>query len=340
MSPKAFLAVALLLAPLGCGAQFDPSSELQTLRVLAVQKSSPYAKPGDDVEMRMLWHDASPDAPRPVQIAWFSGCFNPPGDLYAGCFELLASQAGGALPPGAAIGAGDRFTFTMPDDVISGRPPPTDPRQPPYGLGLVFFAACAGTLGEAPAGDAAEFPLACYGADGKALGPDDFVAGYSAIYAYDAYANENPIITGFTVDGKNVTPACIGDECLDYVEPTTLDCATGEVPCIASCSDDGEDDCPDHSIKPIIDPASAEVDQVSVDAYDEAFEEQMWVRYYVTGGGVKSDVRLLNDAKKGWNEDFGTQFRAPKATGTVHLWAVVHDNRGGVSWVRQEILIQ
>ncbi len=334
-----FSAIGLALSFLGCGAQFDPQSELQTLRVLAVQKDAPYAKPGQDVELRMLYYDASPDAPRPIQVAWFSGCFDPPGDLYSGCFELLANEYGGSLPPDAQVGSGERFTFTMPDDIISSRPPPLDQRQPPYGLAYVFFAACAGTLDAAPANESG-FPLACYGPDGKPLGADDFVAGFSAIYAYDGYVNENPIVTGFQVEGKTVTPTCIGDDCLDYVEPATIDCTSGDVPCIPSCGDDGDDSCPDHSIKPIIDRASAEVDQVSVDAYNEAFEEQMWVSYYVSGGGVKSDVRLLNDAKKGWSEDHGTQFHAPKQTGPVHIWAVVHDNRGGVSWVRQDVVIQ
>jgi hypothetical protein len=339
LSSKALVATLFALSTIGCGAQFDPQSELQTLRILAVQKDKPYAKPGDDVEMRMLWHDGSPDAPRPVQVAWFSGCFNPPGDLYAGCIDVLAQGSGpGGLPPGSQVGAGNTFTFTMPDDVISGRPPPTDTRQPPYGLSYVFFAVCAGTLGPAP--ENAEFPFACRDADGDALGSDDFVAGYSAIYAYDNYANANPIVTGFMVNGKQVTPGCIGDECLTYTPPTDLDCNSPDVACVPSCEDDGELDCPDQSIEPIIDPASAEVDQVSQDAYQEAFQEQMWVRYYVTRGGVKSDVRLLNDAKKGWNDDYGTKFWAPKEKGPVSVWAVAHDNRGGVSWVRQEIGVQ
>jgi hypothetical protein len=63
----------------------------------------------------------------------------------------------------------------------------------------------------------------------------------------------------------------------------------------------------------------------------------MWINYYAEAGGVKSEVRLLNDAFKGVNEDFGTEFYAPKDkpenNGMTVVWAVVHDNRGGVSWV-------
>src|SRR5688500_12004754 len=79
-------ALALGVFALGCGAELDPQSELSTLRILAVQKDKPYAKPGDRVSMTMLFHDAAEDAGRPIEIGWFSGCVNPPGDLYQGCF--------------------------------------------------------------------------------------------------------------------------------------------------------------------------------------------------------------------------------------------------------------
>src|SRR5205809_478425 len=79
-------ACSLLL--LGCGPDFDPPSELHSLRVLAVQKDVPYAQPGETVNLQMLWQDSSllagPD--RKIQIAWSPGCFDPPGDLYYACF--------------------------------------------------------------------------------------------------------------------------------------------------------------------------------------------------------------------------------------------------------------
>jgi hypothetical protein len=225
----------------------------------------------------------------------------------------------------------------MPDDVISSRPPPADPKQPHYGLAYVFFAACAGKLAGAAPGDSAAFPIACNGPDGKPLGADDFVVGYSAVYAFEGYRNQNAVINGFRVAGAETTPTCIGEDCLGATPPSA-DC--DHMPCISSCPDDGDESCPDIDIKPLIDPSSAEVDQISVDAYGKEYEEQMWVRYFVTAGGVKSDVRLLNDARKGWNGDYGTKLWAPKATGPMTVWAVAHDNRGGVNWVRQDVLVQ
>ena len=275
-----------------------------------------------------------------MQVGWFAGCYDPPGDLYSGCFEVFAGYdpASGQLPPGLTLGSGNRFKLTLPDNVISRRPPPNDPKQPPYGLAYVFFAACAGSLGPAPASGTPSFPVACFDSSGKQLGADDFVAGYTAIYAFEKYQNENPIVTGFQLGGKDATPDCIGDACLDTPIATNLDC--DKVPCIPACADDGSSSCPSHFIKPVVDRASAEVDQISVDAYGENFQEQMWIDYYVSSGGVKSAARLLNDATTGWNDDYGTEFYAPKKPGVVSIYAIVHDNRGGVSWARQEVLVQ
>ncbi|MBK7580385.1 MAG: hypothetical protein IPI67_09295 [Myxococcales bacterium] len=338
---KLSFAISVGVLSLGCTADFDPPHELKTLRVLAVQKSAPYAKPGETVDLSMLWYDGSKKAPRPVQVGWFAGCFNPLGDLYAGCFADLAKggpTGPGGLPPGIQFGTGDTFSFDMPSDVISSRPPPVDPKQPAYGLAVVFFAACAGKLGPPPEGEAAGFPVACYGPGDERLGADDFVAGYSTIYSFENYRNQNAIITGFQVAGVDASANCVDAACLGAPPPATLDCNTA--PCVQACADDGDKECPEISVKPLIDPASAELDQVSADAYGKKYEEQMWIRYYVSRGGVKSDVRLLNDAQKGWSSDHGTKLFAPKKPGPMSLWAVVHDNRGGSAWVRQDILVQ
>ncbi len=337
------------VALVGCGVEFDPPSEVKTLRVLGVQKTAPYAMPGEDVTLSMLWHDGSPKAPRAVQVAWLSGCFNPPGDLYAGCAQSFA-EAGGAggsggtggsagipgLPPGISVGLGNTFTFTMPADIISSRPPPSDSKLPAYGLAYVFFAVCAGELGPAAtSAQGATFPIGCFDAGGKPLGSDDFVAGYSAVYAYDSIRNENPIITGFKFNGVTVTPSCQDEDCLT-VPTQTPDCAGGD-PCIDPCSDDGDPACPAYDITAVVDPASAELDEVSKIAYDRSVTEQLWVDYYVDRGGLKSPVKLVSDAQKGFNDDYSTEFYAPKKSGTLSIWAVVHDNRGGMSWVRTEV---
>lgn len=342
----------------GCGPEFEPPSLLHSLRVLAVQKDRPYAAPGDEVKLKMLWADASLDAGRPIETGFFTGCFNPPGDLYAGCFQKRESLE---------FRPGDEVSFTIDPEIISSRPPPTDPRQPAYGLSYVFFAACAGTLTE-------ELPPRCLDANGNDLGSDDFVAGYSAIYVYDEFRNQNPIIRGLSLDGKPLFGGCIDPGSIAVSESDELGAVLGRaaqgagtpsaaeppVECEPSFPLDGADvpDCsqpdapclppmpdgmfvrPSLEIRPEIYRSSIEDDEIAKVAYGSDYEEQMWINYYSTRGSLLSDVRLLNDATTGLNEDFETLFFPPAEPGPVTLWAVVHDNRGGVSWARGTLWVQ
>lgn len=361
--PSALAATACVLA--GCGVDFDPSSQLDGLRVLAVKKSRPYVRPGDDVELQMLWHDTEPGRTTPPQIAWAAFCQNPPGDLFEQCFAAAPpspeSNAERVSLPSAAApgGANDRFAFRTAPDLISSRPPPKDPATLAYGLEYVFFAACAGELGLRSDGG---FPFSCHleldgepglGEGDTQLESRDFVAGYSSVFAYAELENQNPIVTGFELDGRALVPEgapeppgagevlrlappdlCIGAEC---TPPPAND---SEVPCsdvltLPRC--DG--DCPERPLRPFVDPQSAETDSAASAGRAEVLGEQMWVNYYVAGGEVDDDVRLLNDATLGWNEDNGTRYRAPSAPGISYLWAVAHDNRGGAEWARIRLCI-
>ena len=50
----------LSLAATGCAPEFAKVSEIETLRVLGVKKDKPYAAPGEEVTLSMLWNDGSP----------------------------------------------------------------------------------------------------------------------------------------------------------------------------------------------------------------------------------------------------------------------------------------
>jgi len=221
-----------LAAVLGCSPDFDPPSKIKALRVLAVQKDEPYAKPGDTVKMSMLFADASDEAPRPLHIAWLPGRQDPLGDSYLASFlptadkcnpdaPALGAGSGGlpslgtaGTPIPAELERGPEFSLPLKPDIISCRPKPQDPRQTPYGTQFVFFVACAGDHLGFTGGDPTSFPIGCYDKNGVPLGSDDFVAGYTEIFAYDAVTNQNPAATGFKVDGKPVTLDCIGHDCI------------------------------------------------------------------------------------------------------------------------------
>lgn len=336
-------AALLSLFLLGCGPDFDPPSELRSLRVLAVHKDVPYAPPGGEVNLQMLWQDGSPLAgpDRPIQIAWSPGCYNPPGDLYYACFAD-PNLFGGMKPADPAHP--ELTNVQIPADIISRKGPVTDgSKNPPYGLTYVFFAACAGELTLLPAsGEGTAFPVGCKDSTGKLLGADDFVAGYTSIYSFEGISNENPVIKGFEFRGAPVPEGsfCIGDDCLkiDGSEPATdIDCddpAQSSL-CVPACAEDGDASCPAYALRPTIDkndPANQDQDDVSVASLGRDVGEQMWINYYADAGGFKSAVRLLNDATNGWNDNYGTDFYAPKQGRPLRIWAVAHDNRGGIAW--------
>jgi hypothetical protein len=362
-SPKTRGGVAALLglaATLGCGVDFDPASKVNTLRVLAVQKDKPYVRPGDSVTLQLLWHAPSfVDGAGVPEVAWLASCENPPGDLYERCFEQFQAltpeqvMEGLSLPVAGATAANDRFTFTTSSDLITSRPPPKDPELTPYGISYVFFAVCAGRLSVA---FGESFPLLCYeerdgndgfGAGDQRLGPESFVVGYSAVFAYERVSNGNPALTGIEFNGgafaaapgagATVLPArdlCVGDGCS---APAAQDAAAS---CASALTLETCDGCGKVGLKPTIDRSSAEPDAVASTLSGSNLTEQMWVNYYASIGEVDDDVRLLNDAGRGWAETYGTQYSPGAEPGVGYLWAVAHDNRGGAQWLRLRLCVR
>ena len=353
-------AAALLgLFLLGCGPDFDPPSELHSLRILGVQKDLPYAQPGQTVNLQMLWTDASPKRPRPVQIAWSPPCFDPPGDLYYACFgnnAVFGANGMLVLDSDSTSVPISSYIINGGGDGIDTRPPPTDTRNAPYGIAFVFFAVCAGEFTVVPRSDETTFPIGCKDENGTLLGADDFVAGYTSIYSFKTFSNNNPVVAGFTFNGHDFTSAdnpggangeggaesadsaaiCLNETCTSGSRDPAdfaFDCQAFPERCVPTCADDGDSSCPGYSLNPIIDKnKNQDQDDVSAQLLGRQVGEQMWINYYTEAGGFKSPVRLLNDATTGWNDDFATEFYAPKAPGPFRVWALAHDNRGGVAW--------
>jgi hypothetical protein len=355
----------LCIALASCGATgFEKPSIVKGVRVLAVQKEPAYPHPGETVKLTMLYWDgkASSGAARPIQTVWFGGdpsgwnCINPPGDLYYNCFasggvgqapegdagageaapmgdagvadaaaqDAASGDGGFALPPAIAGHASTHRAVIPPANVIL-KPIPPD-RGPPYGLEYVFFGVCAGRIDYVPPTESPNtLPIGCYGSHGELLGPDDFVPGYTSLYVYADRRNANPIVGNLNFNG-----APIGS-------------MTGPVapaPTVPHCTASDSIDCPAYPIKAEIDPASAEEDPATVKLDGEPIQEQIWVAYFATAGEFKDELRLVNDAQDGWNEDHGTVWHLPTTPGPVHLWAVVHDNRGGVAWAEGAVIVE
>jgi hypothetical protein len=304
-----------------CEPGFDPSSKLNTLRVLAVHADNPYPAPGSRVQLQMLWHDGKspPDQPRNVQVLWVGGCFDPDGDLYYSCYP----QMGGLLKnlptdPSLAkyLGVGTSFALDIPADLISRRP--FRPGQQRYGLTYVFFVACAGKIVPVDVQSSDAMPFACFDAQGNKLGADDFVPGYLSLYSYEDRTNANPILLGLEINNVSYPDqAPIPDTHVSGCRP---------------------DNCPDVPVRAIVDPSSAELDPGATDPRGIPLREQMWVDYYASDGTLSKAAMLVNDATAGWNSDNGTQWTPPEPGKTAYVYTVVHDNRGGVAWMKRRVV--
>lgn len=327
-----------------------------------------------DGEANAAENPDDPSSPRrPVQILWLGGCHNPQGDQYLACLpiyqqrlqKLTAAADGGSLsaediqdlkeikigylgtppdgaPPPFPPGA-DPLTFTQsfPEDIIQHESGQGENSK--YGLSFVFFIVCGGVIGEAePSVKTSGFPLGCYdGKTGEQLDANSFVIGYTPIYSYEKVENQNPIISAGVFNGKPMTAvACEKDtDCQEKEACGSLNIC---IPVIDHCTSKTLADCPEIDFKPTISRDSIEIDETAeVDPDGTKLQEIIWVNYYTTDGVIGSEVRLVNDATKGWNEDYGTKWQAPNAeAGEVRLWAVAHDNRGGTAWISQDFKVK
>jgi hypothetical protein len=355
----------LALASSACGGGgFEPSSKIMGLRVLAIQKDHPYPHVDDgQINLRLLYWDgkSAPDQPRNITFG-FLPCYNPPGDLYYNCFADLLRRPGAGGPSsdagadttvgdadadggsGGADAAIDGATDAMPPGE-GGLPPseadhirtfsfPLDgdnlirPKAAgitDYGLVYVLFTACAGHLEPVDPGSPGGLQIGCFDDMRQRLGPDDFVPGYTALYAYRDLRNANPVVDDFLFNGASFKDT--------FAAPDT------DVPHIARCTESDRGNCPELDVKLNVNRGSAEIDPLATDPNGAPLQEQIWVAFHSTDGDFKSALRLVNDATRGWNEDNGTKFRAPPTPGPVRLFAIVHDNRGGVEWALGKVIV-
>jgi hypothetical protein len=330
----AFVALAIVSS---CAPDFDPPSKVAGLRILAAIGRLQ----GAGVR------------PRRLQILWVAGCVDPQGDQYFLCFRQLIDLLGpvvqgGKLPPSdLAIlttaspekdgdAGAHTFSFTVPDDIVSRRPAPDE--GPHYGIEYIFFAACAGRLAPAPfaiyGSKVPEFPVRCLDAQGNPQGPESFVPGYTQIYSFaDHRRNLSPPIESLMLDGKPlpseasmapVVPTCgVGEK-----ERRQRGCAGPSI----------GDSCTEHNLNAVV-PDAAEVLE-GADEKGGRLREVVWVSYFADRGDVSTSIKLVSDARRGYQPEHDTIWVAPEKPGLISIWAVVRDQRGGQSVKRGFVRVQ
>ena len=298
-------------------ADFDPVSKVESVRILAIRADEPYATPGDTVNLDVLAFDGRATQPEPMQIFWLpTPCIDPTGDAYYACYPGFAQsfQPGVDLTP--LLLSGQTFSFPMPTDVIGLHQ--GSHGAAPYGLAVAFAIACAGHvefLAPTSDGSPEALPFGCFDINHNRLGPSDFVISYAQIYSFPDRSNENPVIENLLFAGA------------------VVDAATGIV--VDHCAKSDIDQCATNSLGVTLSGSSQEADPSAV-----GLKEQLYVDYFLTSGKVKHDAMILADAKTGSLPNSDDAFYSPLSAGDSQIWAVVHDNRGGVAWVQVAVHAQ
>lgn len=367
---KAFIALTGLALVVGNGAwlvacgpsPFPDESLINSVRILATRADHPYAKPGETVTVSVLATDQRSSKPEPMVVYWLPDpltgklfCENPANDAYYGCFtptDAGASSAGpreagsgnaaldggGASPcalpvPGVDLTPclpppGPSLSFALPYDIVKLHAPAVG--TAPYGIAIVFNMACAGHPELLPVDPSNlslnALPIGCFDKNHNALGADSYVVGYATVYAYDTITNQNPVIAHVLYQGKDLDGGFIGDS--NPEEDAGADAKAGVV--IPHCASSSP--CTGVTFDVDVPPSSQERDPLD-HPNGRPLGEQIWVDYYSTTGSLSDDARLLYDPTIG-PVVTGTsiKFQAPASPTHGTLWAVVHDNRGGVAW--------
>jgi len=302
----AILSLSLLTA---CGASFDPGYRVTSFRVLAVQADTPFAKPGDTVHLTSLSYDPQG---RTVNWAWAT-CLNPSASTVEGCLAKINADSGATgVSPIAAEGPGlDRFSYTVPSDALDALPAAARPSA----LVGVLSVACPGDLSVETG--AADLPFRCTDpSSGRVLGGDEYVVGLKRISVRAVDRNQNPSIAKITFDGA------------DWPE--------GEVKAVTACDTDGNEyakcaDSTKHQIAAVVTPDSVESGTTE---FGESFSEQVVVEYYATEGLFENAVRLAESPETGWAA------RSAARGEELRIWFVVHDDRGGVTWLERSVRVE
>jgi hypothetical protein len=334
---------------------FADETLVATVRILASSSEPAYAQPGSMVSVQALAVDGRPSQPEPMTLFWLPFvCEDPVDDAYFACFQGLGSGDagapgdGGAVPSGidglasgtditSLLSTGESHSFQIPADVVSQHTP-VPGELSPYGLAIVFNIACAGhsikLLPVDPSSDNPQHvPVGCFDENGNQLGPDDWVFGFSRIYAFapdagpngTAITNANPIISSVDVAGTPLEVTLTPGMTQVYATPTFT---------TSHCAGNGPS-CANVAIGPVVPASSWEVTQ-QTDVNGNPQHEEIWADFYSTFGKMSGSATLLYDATKGsigGPSVTDLQFSPPDQAGSGFIWIVVHDNRGGASWV-------
>jgi hypothetical protein len=208
-----------------------------------------------------------------------------------------------------------------------------------YGLSMVIYAACAGTIVGVTDNSTSVPPIGCVDESGNPVGEDGFVFGYLPLYTFPGIDNQNPVITGLQVNGATPTAATC---------TTDADCYGGLVcashgqcyPLAPACLGRDSSKCTTLNLNGLVDPTSAEPDPVATALDGAPRTELLYVSYYVTDGSLSDTTQLVVDPARGPTTDWSSTWTPPDLAEEVTVWAIAHDSRGGVAWSSTTVVVR
>ena len=336
---------------------FQSVTVVDGVRILASRASEPRARPGDTVTVDVLAIDGRLNPTPPMVQYWLPFlCLNPAQDAYYACFAQLAgapapdggailplatgdggAPAGGSLGGGAGalagilkpgvdlsplLPTGPSVSFKVPENAIIDR----TGVSPSYGLVILFNIACAGhpeiVASDPNSGNPQDIPIGCFDASGNRLGPQDYVIGFTRVYAYTDVTEVNPSITQVDLGGTLVgvdggVTTTVGADGGATIAPFT----------VPFCTKNTQSDCPHNPIGPVV-PQSAPT------------SKQVYADFFATTGTFTSDARLLYDTSvpslsipNGTNDNYLAPNSLVGLPANNAIYIVVHDDQGGADWV-------
>lgn len=349
---RVLCAIPLIHLLAGCTDVDMPNGRyIGSVRVLGVQAEPPTLGPGETTRLMVSCADGrqgpktAPDCD--VEVAWFGACNNPVENDPSKCMDqygawmdtmvpTLADAASDTYPAG--FGFGPTFEFTAPSDILTQELEFGEQRIR-YGVSYFYFMVCAGRIQRASGGEK-RLPVECYDrATSRVLDQRSKVIGITTVYSYDLVRSVNPVVSLSVFDMRNLPPDCSVSPC-----PANYECVKSHrcIPVVPACTQKGTPACNPHSLMLALSEQSVSILGRDGTQLVEP-KKGVWLELYTNAGFVDEDARFTLGPSRPmaeWITPPLLWWAPPVPTDNAHLWAVIRDNRGGVTVFDQPVIVR
>lgn len=350
---KVLFGMPLALLLVGCtDVEMPDGRHIGSVRVLGVQAEPPTLGPGETTQLRVACADgrqgpkAAPDCD--VEVAWFGNCSNPAENDPSKCMDQYGAWSNSMAPSladattdsyPAGFGFGPTMEFTAPTDILAQELDVAGQRIR-YGISYFYFMVCAGRIQRTKAGYK-RLPVECHHrTTAQVLDQRSKVVGITTVYSYDVIRTTNPEVEFSFFDLQNTPPDCSVSPC-----PANYECSESAhrcVPVVSACTQKGTPACNPHSLMLALTQQSVSLLGRDGSRIEEP-KKAVWLDLYTNAGFVDEEARFVLGPVQGlkeWSTPPLQWWAPPVATEHAHIWAVIRDNRGGVTIFDQPVIVR